>query len=53
MEELGISEHELDLVHHDTWIDEETGEEKDAYGIAYENLIALLIHEVQKLKRGE
>lgn len=51
MNELGIDENELDLVHHDTWIDEETGEEKDAYGIAYENLIALLIHEVQKLKK--
>ena len=50
MLELGLEEDELDLVHHDTWIDEETGEEKDGYGIAYENLIALLIHEVQKLK---
>lgn len=51
MEELGIDENELDLVHHDSWIDEETGEEKDSYGIAYTNLIALLIHEVQKLKQ--
>lgn len=50
MEELGIEENELDLVHHDTWIDEETGEERDGYGIAYENLIVVLIHEVQKLK---
>lgn len=50
MIELGIGENELDLVHHDTWIDEKTGEEKDAYGIAYENLIPLLIYEVQKLK---
>ena len=51
MQELGIGENELDLVHHDSWIDEETGEEKDTYGIAYENIIALLIHEVQKLKK--
>jgi hypothetical protein len=51
MNDLGIEEDELDLVHHDTWIDEETGEKKDSYGIAYENLIALLISEVQKLKR--
>lgn len=51
MEEVGLDEHELDLLHHDSWIDEETGEEKDTYGIAYENLIALLIHEVQKLKQ--
>lgn len=50
MADLGLEENELDLVHHDTWIDEETGEEKDGYGIAYENLIAVLIHEVQKLK---
>lgn len=50
MAELGLEEDELDLVHHDTWIDEETGEERDGYGIAYENLIAVLIHEVQKLK---
>lgn len=50
MLELGLAEDELDLVHHDTWIDEKTGEEKDTYGIAYENLIALLICEVQKLK---
>ena len=50
MEELGIGENELDLVHHEYYTDEETGEEKDAYGMAYENLIALLIHEVQKLK---
>lgn len=50
MLELGLEEDELDLVHHDTWIDEETGKEKDGYGIAYENLIPLLIYEVQKLK---
>lgn len=50
MDELGIGEDELDIVHHDYWKDEETGEEKDSYGLAYANLIALLIHEVQKLK---
>lgn len=50
MSELGISENELDLVHHDYWKDEETGEEKDVYGIAYANLIAMLVHEVQKCK---
>lgn len=52
MVELGISKNELDLVHYDTWIDPVTGETKDAYGIAYENLIPLLIYEVQKLKEG-
>ena len=50
MAEIGIEEDELDLVHHDTDPDPETGEATDTYGIAYENLIALLIHEVQKLK---
>lgn len=50
MEEVGIGEDELDLVHHDYWIDESTGEEKDSYGLSYTNLIAMLIHEVQKLK---
>ena len=50
MKELGLEEDELDLVHHDTWIDEKTGEKKDVYGIAYENIIAMLIWEVQKLK---
>lgn len=50
MDELGIGENELDLIHHDFYIDEETGEEKETYGLAYANLIALLIHEVQKLK---
>lgn len=50
MAEIGIAENELDLVYHDTDPDPETGEATDTYGIAYENLIALLIHEVQKLK---
>lgn len=50
MSELGISEHELDLVHHDTWVDKETQTAKDSFGLAYANLIAMLIYEVQKLK---
>lgn len=50
LDEIGLGENELDLVHHDYYIDEETGEEKDTYGLNYNNLIALLIHEVQKLK---
>lgn len=51
MEELGIGENELDLIHHDFWIDEDTNEAKESYGLAYNNLIAMLIHEVQKLKQ--
>lgn len=48
--ELGLEENELDLVHHEYYTDDETNEEKDTYSIAYTNLIAMLIHEVQKLK---
>lgn len=44
MAELGIEEDELDLVHHDIEGEVET------FGLAYENLIALLISEVQHLK---
>lgn len=50
MDELGIGEDELDLVHHTYTTDPETGEEKDEYSMVYNNLIAMLIHEVQKLK---
>lgn len=50
MRELEIGENELDLVHHDFWNDTETGEVTETYGLAYTNLIALLIYEVQKLK---
>lgn len=50
MHEIGIDENELDLVHHDFWTDEETGDTSETYGLGYTNLIALLIHEVQKLK---
>lgn len=50
MEEVGFEENDLDLAHHEYYTDEETGEEKDTYGLNYNNLIALLIHEVQKLK---
>ena len=46
MADLGIGEHDLDLVHHDPGTDET----EDTFGLAYSNLIALLIHEVQKLK---
>ena len=66
MAELGIAENELDLVHHDietvtesrAEIDSETGEKKliktekevESFGLAYENIIAMLINEVQDLK---
>ena len=50
MESLGIAENELDLVYHEFHKDKETGEEKETFGIAYNNLIAMLIHEMQKAK---
>lgn len=50
MEELGIGENELDLLHHEFHTDEETGEKKETFGIAYNNFIAMLIHEMQKAK---
>lgn len=51
MQKVGIEENALQMVHHDFNTDEETGEVKDTYGLAYENLIALLIYEVQQLKK--
>lgn len=50
MSDLGIGENELDLVHHEFHTDKETGETKETFGIAYNNLIAMLIHEMQKSK---
>ena len=52
MHEIGIGEEALDLVHHEFWKDSETGETIESFGIAYTNLIALLIYEVQKLKKA-
>lgn len=51
MENLGIDEDYLDLIHHDTWQDEETGETKDKYGIATDNLVALLVLKIQQLEQ--
>ena len=50
MHEVGIREDDLDLVHHDFWKDD-NGDDGESYGVAYNNLLALLIHEVQKLKK--
>lgn len=50
MSDLGIEENELDLVHHEFHTDKETGKTKETFGIAYNNLIAMLIHEMQKAK---
>lgn len=50
LEELGVSSDELGFIDHEYWKDEETGEEKDRYGLAYEELIALNTYMIQKQK---
>ena len=47
-EELGLSENDLALLDHDYWIDEETNEEKDRYGLVYEEFIALNTYMIKK-----
>ena len=47
-EELGLSADELGFIDHDYWTDEETGEEKDKYGLAYTEFIALNTYIIQK-----
>lgn len=49
MSEVGIGEDELDLVHHNKWI-EKNGEETELYSVSYSSLVSMLIYEVQKLK---
>lgn len=51
MAELGIDEDELALVQHDHWVDRNTNEYREEYSMVYDNFIAMLVHEVQKLKR--
>lgn len=51
MVELGIGADDLGLVRHEYYVDETTGELVDEYGLGYNNLISMLIHEVQKLKK--
>lgn len=50
MAELGLSEDDLGLIDHSCWIDEETGEEKDRYGLCYEEFAALNTYMIQKQK---
>ena len=49
-EELGMSEDDLAFIDHGFWTDEETGEERDRYGLAYEEFIALNTYVIQKQK---
>jgi hypothetical protein len=51
MLELGIEIDKFSLLQHKYYINEETGELNDEYSLVYNNLIAMLIHEVQKLKK--
>ena len=50
MEELNITKDALDLVHHDV-VTGEDGEEKETYGLAYENVIALMTLKIQELQK--
>lgn len=48
MEELGLTVDDLGLINHEYWTDEETGEERDRYGLAYEEFAALNTYMIQK-----
>lgn len=48
MTELGLTVDDVGFVIHDYWTDEETGEERDAYGLAYDEFIALNTYMIQK-----
>lgn len=48
LDEFGLTTDDLGLIVHDYWTDEKTGEEKDGYGLAYEEFIALNTYMIQK-----
>ena len=48
LDEVGVNQNDFGLVSHDYWADEETGEEKDCYGLAYTEFIALNTYMIQK-----
>lgn len=48
--EIGMPVEDLGFVFHESWIDEETGEEKDRYSLGYEEFIALNTHMIQRQK---
>ena len=50
LDELGLSEDDLGLIDHEYWTDKETGEERDRYGLAYTEFIALNTYMIQKQK---
>lgn len=48
LDEVGVNQNDSGLISHDYWVDEETGEEKDCYGLAYTEFIALNTYMIQK-----
>lgn len=48
LEALGLHEEALGVLEHDSWQDEETGQQKDRYGLAYHEFIALNSYMIQK-----
>ena len=49
--DLCIGENDLAMIEHNYWLDEETGEEKDRYGMAYSEFIALNTYMIQKQQK--
>lgn len=50
-EDLGADENDFAFLTHSIWTDEETGEEKDRYSIAYSEFIALNTYMIQKQQK--
>ncbi len=48
LNKFGCSEEDLDLIQHDEWVDEETGEQKEQYSLVYNDIIALNTYMIQK-----
>lgn len=51
LESFGIKEDEIGIIDHSYWTDEETGEEKDLYGLCYSEFIALNTYMIQKSRK--
>lgn len=51
LDELGIDEKDIGLLSHEYYVDEETGKEKDVYGLGYSEFIALNTYMIQKQQK--
>lgn len=51
LNELGIEESQIGIIEHEFWIDEETGEQKDKYGLCYTEFIPLNTYMIQKQQK--